>query len=785
MRGIQVSNYTLKGVVVRIFVTTSFRVWSLALIVIIFSSSFVLVQAQLNGYAKIDSLVKELPKMKLDTNAVNLLTDLTSEYYNIDIEKGINYGEKGLILAQKLDWKFGKAKCYNNLGLIYFRKNNYPKAFDYYFKALKLNDELGNKKGIAGNLNNIGNIYDAQTNYHVALDYYFKALKINEEINNKNWITINLGNIGSIYNSQSNYPKALEYFFKALKICEQLGDKVGIASNLGNIGSIYRYQSNFTKALEYDFKALKIFESIGDKIGTAGNLNNIGNIYLDQSNYPKALEYYLKSLKINEELNDKSEIAINLVNIGIIFKKQSNAPKSLEYFLKSLKIFEELGNKKGIAFNLGNIGELYFKFTHDSIIDKSEYNIQHIAGKEKNLNKSIEYLNQSIIIYSEIGELNEQSKFIQTLSQVYEQKGDYNKAFDAFKKHKKLQDSIFSLDRQKEIAIIESKRENEIKDAEIMILQTQKKAQQFQTYLLIGGIIVLLGAFGVAYLRFREKKKLSDKLAIQNAEIENQKKIVELQKSELEEKNYAIVDSINYSATIQNALLPWSSVLNRSFKEHFIIYKPKDIVSGDSYWFQEVDGIKYLAVIDCTGHGVPGSMLTVIANSVLDDAVLSKKLISTSEILTYMNEKVTEVLNQRLAENSIRDGMEVGLIAIHNDKIQFSGAGRPLYLKSRTIEIIKTDKRGIAGQTENDEYEFSSVVIEKNENMLLYLTSDGFADQMNESSKKYSTKRFIETLDKISELPIEKQKEILENEFNSHRGNREQIDDITVLGVKL
>lgn len=284
-----------------------------------------------------------------------------------------------------------------------------------------------------------------------------------------------------------------------------------------------------------------------------------------------------------------------------------------------------------------------------------------------------------------------------------------------------------------------------------------------------------------------------------NSEISSQKELIELQYIELEainndlltqkqiieEQHSALTSSITYASTIQNALLPSNSYIKEYINDFFILYKPKDIVSGDFYWFKELDGIIYIAVIDCTGHGIPGSMLTVIANSVLDDAVLGKKLTSTSEILTYMNEKVTEVLNQRLKENNLRDGMEVCLVAIHQDKILFSGAGRPLYIKNGTLEIIKTDKRGIAGQNDNDIFSYSSVIINRTENLVLYLSSDGFADQMNENTKKYSTKRFMETLDKISNLPFEKQKEFLENEFNSHKGNREQIDDVTIIGVRI
>ena len=314
-------------------------------------------------------------------------------------------------------------------------------------------------------------------------------------------------------------------------------------------------------------------------------------------------------------------------------------------------------------------------------------------------------------------------------------------------------------------------------------------------------IIVLVIWYFVKQSTENELKLIqtNDLLQNFNDEISEQKSLIEVQFLELEQINHDLMiqkriieeqhteltASVNYASTIQNAILPWESTLKNAFSDILIFYKPKDIVSGDSFWFQEVDGIKFLAVIDCTGHGIPGAMLTVIASTALDDAVLGKHLNDTSQILTYMNKKVTEVLNQRLAENKIRDGMEVALIAIHQDKVQFSGAGRPLYYKSTTFEIVKTDNRGIAGQTDNDEYQFSAVDIEKSNNLMLYLTSDGFADQMNEYSKKYSTKRFVALLDSISEKPISEQNEILENEFNSHKGGRSQIDDVTILGVRV
>ncbi|MCW5886446.1 MAG: tetratricopeptide repeat protein, partial [Candidatus Kapabacteria bacterium] len=666
-----------------------------------------------------------------------------------------------------------------NIGIIYGSQSEYSKALEYFHKSLKINEELQNKEGIAGNLGNLGAIYNYQSDIPKALEYYHKAFRINEEIGNKKGVAANLLNIGNIYKYKSDYIRALENYQQALKINEELGNKKGVANSLGYIGLLYSSQANYPKALEYYLKTLKIEEELGNKSGIAGTLNNIGGVYNYQFEYEKALEYFQKALKINEETNNKRWIAYNLGNIGSIYSSLFKYSEALDYFQKALKMNIEIGNIYGKANNFSNMGDLYLKLSKESVVSKiMEREISINLDKEINLNKSIDFFLEAIKIFEEIGEKEAKTQTYKGLADAYFDRGDYKRAFEAFKEYKTLQDSVFNMDKAKEIANLEAKRENELKDKEIVILQTEKKAQQFQSYLLGGGVIVLFGAFGLAFIRFREKKKLSDKLAIQKSEIETQKSIVE-------EKNEQITASITYASTIQSAILPWDSTLKKVFGEILVFYKPKDIVSGDSYWFKEVEGIKFLAVIDCTGHGIPGAMLTVIASSVLDDAVLGKRLNDTGRILTFMNEKVTEVLNQRLEENKIRDGMEVCMLAIHQNKVQFSGAGRPLYLKNGTLEIFKTDKRGIAGQTENDEYTFSSVEIDRTENMMLYLTSDGYSDQMNEKSKKFSTKRFVALLDSISDKPISDQYEILENEFNSHKGGRSQIDDVTIIGVKL
>ncbi|PKL84845.1 MAG: hypothetical protein CVV22_10735 [Ignavibacteriae bacterium HGW-Ignavibacteriae-1] len=788
--------------------------------------------AQLQGQAKIDSLKAEIPKAKQDTNHVNLLHQISFAFNSIDPDKGIEYGEKGLELAQKLSWRKGEAYCYNSLGANNDAKSDYTKALEYYHKALKINTGTGDLKMMIYNLHKIGDVYHKQSKYSEAenyfkqvidvikndeliiekattfkrlafvheeqgdftkaMDYHYKALRIFEAEDDKRNIAGELHNIANNYLTQSNYPKALDYFQQALKINEEIGNFRWKAYNLASLAIVYSEVSEHSKAVEFNQQALELFEEMDNQYAIAGLLHNIGANYTDIFEHEKAKDFYLRAMKMNEEMGNLHWLTNNLDALGNVYKYLADYSKAIKFFERALSISEEIGDKSGIATSLGNIGYYYLSLAQDSIINKSENKVQLLINKDINLANSIKYLQRSVSLHIETGERIFQSYSLFNLSRAYELKGNYKKAFEAFKEYKTLQDSVFSMDKQKEIANLEAKRENELKDAEIIILNTENKAQQFQSYLLGGGAIVLLGAFGIAFLRFREKKKLSDKLALQNAEIENQKNIVESQKAiveeqkfVLQEKNDHIYSSVQYAATIQQAILPWDSIINSAFSDILIFYKPKDIVSGDSYWFQEVEGVKYLAVIDCTGHGIPGAMLTVIASTALDDAVLGKRLNDPAEILTYINEKVTEVLNQKLAENNIRDGMEVALIAIHQDKITFSGAGRPLYLKNGTLEIIKTDKRGIAGSTKNDEYQFNSVEIEKAENITLYLTTDGYADQMNEDGKKFSTRRFLALIESIADAPISEQTAILEKEFNNHRCNREQIDDITIIGVRI
>ena len=259
--------------------------------------------------------------------------------------------------------------------------------------------------------------------------------------------------------------------------------------------------------------------------------------------------------------------------------------------------------------------------------------------------------------------------------------------------------------------------------------------------------------------------------------------------AELQEKNSKITDSIRYAQTIQKAFLPTSSQLGAAFSDYFLIYHPKDIVSGDFYWLNEVDDTVFIAVADCTGHGVPGAFMSMIGEASLNDIVNQKKIYDPALMLEMLNVGIRAGLKQEETDND--DGMDVGLCAITkqtNGKflVEFAGAKRPLYfVKDGRLAVLKGDNKEIGGFLKRKEKNFVTQRLELERGDLLFLTTDGFADQSNQKLKKLGSTLFMDLLEANSKHPMKKQRQLLEKILNIHMDGTEQRDDITVLGVRL
>jgi serine phosphatase RsbU (regulator of sigma subunit) len=271
-----------------------------------------------------------------------------------------------------------------------------------------------------------------------------------------------------------------------------------------------------------------------------------------------------------------------------------------------------------------------------------------------------------------------------------------------------------------------------------------------------------------------------------------QKQLTNIQLKEqnhiIAEKKQEIDNSIQYAKGIQLAILPNVQELNVQFPQSFVYYKPKDVVSGDFYWFSKVDKDFYCIAADCTGHGVPGALMSIIGMDKIVQAIFEKKISVPGEILSFLNKQIKQVLKQHSDASKQMDGMDLALLKFNESltEVEFSGANRPLFIiRDKVIIEYKADKMAIAGFTSNEQ-QFTTTKIALHKNDSLFIFTDGYADQFGgDTGKKFMSKNLKELLLSISELSSKEQEEKIANAFVNWKKSYEQVDDVLIIGIKI
>jgi len=722
--------------------------------------------------SKLEKLEKKLKSLPEDTNKVLKLDALIPLLYNEgDYNKAMIYALLQKNLAENLNFKRGIASSHANIGVIFFYTSEYNKALEHYLTALRLCEELGDKKRVSNLLLNIGSVYYQQGKHLNAIDFYSRALTKQVELKDSSGMASAMLGIGNIFWQEALYSKALDQYFKALKIQEVLGHKNDIAYSLSNIGLIYQNQKKLDPAEKYFSEALKIQEENKDKNGIATSLSYIGINYNLKGEVLKAKNYFSKALKIQEEIGDKEGMANTLIEIGNS-EKEGASSMEFQIYQRALKIFDEIGNREGVSKSLNYIGEYYLK--------------------EKNYKEALNYENKSLTIANEIGVIDIVKQDEEGLSKILEQLQQYDLALMHFKKYILLKDSIESKESALKIEREMMKDEFSRKEQEEKIMQDkkdeEKRDEERNTRMLIyfiSGILIIVLTFAFyAYRAYLQKKKANRQLDIQNKKIETAYKIIE-------EKNQEITHSINYAKRIQQAMLPEREEIYKVLPQSFVFFKPKDIVSGDFYFFATHNGNIFIAAADCTGHGVPGAFMSMIGSEKLTDAVMKSS--DTSEILKLLDKGIKSSLHQSNSETSTRDGMDIALVNLkikheESSTLYYSGANRPLWIirKGQTsIEEIKASKIAIGGFSDDSQY-FSSHEIKLYKGDSFYLFSDGFADQFGGAKgKKLTSRKFKELLLEIQNQSMQEQEKQLELFADSWKGEHHQVDDLLVIGVRV
>lgn len=675
----------------------------------------------------IDSLKILLKTETQDTSKANILLVIAESTTNDTIFR--NYNRQALALAEK----------------------HIPTAKDKELRAYLRVEATA--------YNNMGYDETSHGNLNAALTYYYKCLKIEQEIKNEPDIAFVLNNIADVYETQGNISGALDYYDRSLKMHEKINNPKGIAQAYNNIGFIYSNQGDLEKALDYYEKSYKIKKELNDKSGMAVSLGNIGYIYVQKKVEYKAMSYFLLALKTAIEIDDKERMASVYSNIGGILHHQGNDKEAFANYFKGLELSKEIGDKDGVSHYMYNIGTLY-----------------HETGK---IDSALYYGIESMKYAQEVGSPKLIRSAAELLKNTYKTKGNATKALEYFELYFQMNDSISNAETQKATYKQQLSYEYDKKETLAKAEQQRKddenaatnKRQKIVTWSIGLGLFMVL-IFSISlYKRFLLTQK--------------QKHIIEEQKMIVDEKNTEILDSITYAKRLQDAILPPIKMVKEQFSQSFILFKPKDIVAGDFYWFEQIDELILFAAADCTGHGVPGAMVSVVCSNALNRAVKEFKITEPGKILDKVRELVVETFQK--SESEVKDGMDISLCSFNKktNQLKWAGANNPLWM-IRNLELIeyKANKQAIGKTDTPAPFTTHSIQLQKNDT--LYLFTDGYADQFGgPKGKKFKHAQLKDILKSIQTISTEEQAIYLNKQLTDWKGTLEQVDDILIIGIHI
>lgn len=624
--------------------------------------------------------------------------------------------------------------------------------------------------------NTIGNSFNSQGYYDSALVYFLKNEEIHLKRKNVNGLIATYTNIAESYRNQGNYPLALNYCNKALAAFDKAGkNKKDKAILHNNIGAIYSEQGDDKSALKEYSKAAVLFKKLKMERELANVFNNISICYDHLNDFNKAMDYGRRSLRLRVSMMDSVQIANSYQHIASVFYKKDVLDSAYIYILKSVALNRLQNSLDGLAGSLSKAGTITFELGRPD--------------------EALQFCRESYVISKSQNILSFLKESCDCLYSVYKSKGDSKNALQYIEEASRIKDTLTNDDRTRQIArlsvqyefdkeraadSVQTAQMKKIKDAEISAQKSQLKQEETVRYALYTGLalVIIFGLF--IYNRFMITKKQKKIIEIQKSEVVHQKELVE-------EKNKEILDSIIYAKRLQDAILPPMKLVREYLSDSFILYKPKDIVAGDFYFMEPVEGKVIFAAADCTGHGVPGAMVSVVCANAMNRSVKEFGLQDPGKILDKVRELILETFEK--SEDEVKDGMDISLcvLDLNLKKASWSGANNPIWLiRHNTNEIfeVKADKQPV-GKSPNPK-PFTTQNIDLSKGDILYLFTDGFEDQFGGlKGKKFKSSKMKEMFLGFKDLNMDEQRKAILDAFEAWKGELEQVDDVCVIGLRI
>ncbi len=620
--------------------------------------------------------------------------------------------------------------------------------------------------------------YTYYTQPEIVLALISEITNYSDKIADEKMRALCLRKIGVIYGKQNYFDKALEYTIKSANLFEKINDREGLSNCYNNIGNFYNSKGDLTKdnlffdrSIEYHLKCIKLRTEINDTSQLRNSYNNIGNAYKSKQDYKKALEYYDKCYIIYKRSGDNNGIAMISLNLGGVYLDMALKEKNNDYYKRSLSYFQYL---------LDDVKKNGLSVDRQAEALSKKGRILYETG---NVAEGIDFLLEGFRLSTQVRDKTLILDAAEQLVAAYEKKGDYKQADEFLHVYNSIKDSLLNEKNRHSVEQMQALYQSSQKDREIEKLNTDREIQEAKLYRknvyigsTIGGILIIMILGFVLLSRYNLKKKANLQLTDAYGKIET--------------KNRQITDSINYSKRIQNAILPPTELINKHLKNFFLFYAPKDIVSGDFYWFSETDQHTFFIVADCTGHGVPGALMSMIGNTLLNETINQNNITDPGEILSHLNNGVMHALHQQDNDlNTQDDGMDISICCIEKKKsnvLKYATANHSIFIKNKnTVTELTGDIYSIGGSMAISDKHFASKEYKLEEGSFVIMSTDGYYDQFGgPGDSKFLVTNFEEWIRK-TDMHSANPGEELKQAHNNWKGARRQTDDILVAGFKV
>jgi serine phosphatase RsbU (regulator of sigma subunit)/tetratricopeptide (TPR) repeat protein len=734
--------------------------------------------------------------------------------------KSVQYFRQAYEIQQKNNYQAHKYQIIEELATGYAILENYEQAQFFYEKLIKHYQKTKQKQQEAEITEQLATIAAITKNYTQAIGYQSRLLRYYQKQNNTVKVSEIYNNLGFLYQRKKDESGALSYFNLSTEVIQQELPKLSQDNQvtlLVNSGVAYTNIESFSKAKKYFRQALRLTKA--QKLKQAEIYNYLAANYYLSGNNAQALMALGEAIDIAAPQKAWSILLISYDLLARIYQAEENKKRARNYQKKYEEVAKKVAQERQqlareVAQNnqsmerqearikkvlaeqrqLKELKDAQEKQKKDLALKN---NLVELQTKELALLKKAQELSLANVQRTQLEKVRQEQALLISQGKLREANLAKAKTQTALElERKEAEKKLQAKENQKQMALLQSQKK--IQQQEI---KRQKERARFAIGIIVSVVCILGLALFTLFISNRNRRKLkkqkiqietqnteivaqNEELFQQQEEIVSQRDNIEKQNKKLNTQNEHIQQSIKAALTIQKAILPTVDKLNSALPEHFVLYRPKDIVSGDFYWLLQEGNRTTLAVVDCTGHGVPGAFMAVMGNSSLNSIIRDNKVKEPATILTLLNTEIEALLSQK--EKGYKNGMDMAIIAWEEKQgevnMTFAGAKRPLYLfaDGQDLQKIKGSRHSI-GSSE-PVFEQLNLTLKKGDT--LYLCSDGYCDQNDARRKKFGSKRFEELLVTSQDQPMDKQKEIIEKALTDHMGEESQRDDVLVVGLR-